>query len=66
MREVQEQGISSEVIITNTGCLGICNQGPIVIIYPDAVWYGSVTPDDAEEIVKSHILNDKIVDRLEI
>lgn len=66
MREVQEQDLSSEVIITNTGCLGICTQGPIVIVYPDAVWYGSVTPDDAAEIIESHILNDKVVDRLEI
>lgn len=66
MEEVESRGLSGDVMITNTGCLGICNQGPIVIVYPEGVWYGAVTPDDVEEIVESHIENGEIVKRLEI
>jgi len=54
----------TDVMISNTGCFGICEKGPIVVIYPDNVWYGSVTDEDVDEIVESHIINNKIVDRL--
>ena len=64
--EIQERGLEGEVLVTNTGCLAVCSQGPIVIVYPDAVWYGSVTPDDVSEIMDSHIENGEPVKRLEI
>ena len=53
-------------MISNTGCLGLCNDGPIVIVYPEGTWYGKVTPNDVDEIVESHLLNGNIVKRLEI
>jgi (2Fe-2S) ferredoxin len=49
MEEVQDRGL--EIMVTNTGCFGICDKGPIVVIYPEGIWYGSVTPDDVEEIM---------------
>lgn len=66
MEELEERELSDEVMVSNTGCFGICQQGPIVVVYPDGVWYGAVTADDVEEIIESHIENQKVVERLEI
>lgn len=53
-----------EVSVVQVGCFGFCAQGPIVKIQPDNVFYVQVKPQDAEEIITSHIINKKIVDRL--
>jgi (2Fe-2S) ferredoxin len=53
--EIEERGIGGEVFLSNTGCFGICEKGPVVVVYPDNVWYGSVTMDDVAEILDSHI-----------
>jgi (2Fe-2S) ferredoxin len=66
IEEVQERGLDGDVMVTNTGCLQICDKGPIVIVYPDNVWYGKVSPDDVEEIMDSHIEGGEVVKRLEI
>ncbi|MEW9122884.1 MAG: 2Fe-2S ferredoxin [Thermotaleaceae bacterium] len=66
MEELQERELDGEVMVTNTGCFGICSKGPIVVVYPEGVWYGSVNADDVEEIMDSHIENGEIVTRLEI
>ena len=66
MEYIEEYELSGEVMITNTGCFGICDKGPILVVYPEAVWYGNVTPDDVEEIVASHLENGQIVERLQI
>ncbi|PKM47772.1 MAG: 2Fe-2S ferredoxin [Firmicutes bacterium HGW-Firmicutes-8] len=66
LEEVEERGLSGKVLVTNTGCLGICEKGPIVIIYPDNVWYGSVKPGDVEEIMDLHIEGGKEVERLKL
>lgn len=47
-----------------SGCLGICDLGPTVVIYPEGVFYVGVKKDDVKEIVESHILNGKPVERL--
>jgi len=47
-----------------SGCLDQCEHGPTVVVYPDAVWYGRVTANDVEEIIESHIVNGKPVERL--
>ncbi|MFW6305748.1 MAG: 2Fe-2S ferredoxin [Bacillota bacterium] len=66
MMEIQDRDLTSKAMVTNTGCFGICDKGPIVVIYPEGVWYGNVTPDDVEEIVASHIENGEVVERLQI
>lgn len=66
MEEIEDRELGSEVYITNTGCFGIFEKGPIVVVYPDNVWYGSVTPDDVTEILDEHIEGGTIVDRLVI
>lgn len=47
-----------------SGCLGICNYGPTIAIYPEGVFYVGVTNADVKEIIESHIINKKIVERL--
>lgn len=63
--KLEEEDIT-DVMVSNTGCFGICEKGPIVAVYPDNVWYGTVSADDVDEIVESHIMNGKIVEKLEI
>lgn len=55
MEEVDDRDLSGEVMITNTGCFGICNKGPIAVIYPEGIWYGNITEVDVEKIMDSHI-----------
>lgn len=66
MEEIDSRDLSGEVMLTNTGCFGICSQGPIVVVYPEGVWYGAVTPDDVEEIMDKHIEGGEVVKRLQI
>lgn len=49
-----------------SGCLDQCELGPNVVVYPESVWYGGVKPEDVDEIIESHILGDKPVERLRI
>lgn len=46
------------------GCLGICNFGPTIAIYPEGIFYVDVKLDDVKEIIESHIVNKKPVERL--
>ncbi|MBP2650434.1 MAG: Sucraseferredoxin family protein [Firmicutes bacterium] len=64
MEEIEERDLGGEVFVTNTGCFGICEKGPIVVVYPDNIWYGSVSPDDVEEIMENHIEGGTPVARL--
>jgi (2Fe-2S) ferredoxin len=57
-------GLSGRVRINKSGCLDQCEHGPTVVVYPDAVWYGKVRPEDAEEIVTEHLVGGKPVERL--
>lgn len=66
MEEIDDRDLSGEVMITNTGCFGICDKGPIVVVYPEGVWYGNVTDDDVETIVEQHIEGGLVVESLVI
>ncbi|MBR2873650.1 MAG: NAD(P)H-dependent oxidoreductase subunit E, partial [Lentisphaeria bacterium] len=61
---IKENGLENDVRVVQTGCFGFCAQGPIVKIMPDNVFYVQVTPEDAKEIVESHIVGKKLVERL--
>ena len=54
MEEIDDRGLSGDVVITNTGCFGICDKGPIVVVYPEGVWYGNVSDGDVERIFDEH------------
>lgn len=61
---IREHGIADKVDVITTGCFGFCEKGPIVKIIPDNTFYTQVTPDDAEEIVREHIVKGNKVERL--
>ena len=64
----KELGIHGEnqLRISSAGCLGRCTEGPVVVIYPEAVWYTFVDEEDLDEIIEQHLLKDKIVKRLQL
>ncbi|NLK09072.1 MAG: NADH-quinone oxidoreductase subunit NuoF [Firmicutes bacterium] len=65
---LQEQlakvGLAEEVKVIETGCIGTCDLGPVMVIYPEGVFYQKLTPEDAEEIVNEHILKGRVIERL--
>jgi (2Fe-2S) ferredoxin len=50
--------------INRSGCLDRCGLGPLMVIYPQAVWYTFVDNEDIDEIIESHLVNGKVVERL--
>ena len=62
--ELKAQGMADEVKMIQTGCFGLCELGPIVVVYPEGAMYTRVTPDDVSEIVSEHIVKGRIVQRL--
>lgn len=63
---VRELGLLADIRVNSSGCLDACKYGVSMVIYPDQIWYGGVTREDVEEIINSHLLNDKPVERLKI
>jgi len=59
-KNLWEAGIS----VASSSCLGFCKAGPLMVVYPQGVWYKIETPEDIDEIVESHFANDKPVERL--
>ena len=62
--ELKKNGLENEVAIVKTGCHGLCAQGPVMVIYPDATFYSMVKPEDIPEIVSEHLLKGRVVTRL--
>lgn len=62
-RIIKEKGLEN-VRVIKTGCFGLCAKGPIVIIRPEDTFYAMVNPEDCEEIINSHIIEGKVVERL--
>ncbi|MBX9810995.1 MAG: NAD(P)H-dependent oxidoreductase subunit E [Burkholderiales bacterium] len=54
------------VRINMAGCLDRCEQGPVLVVYPEAVWYTYVDKEDIDEIIREHLQNGRIVERLRI
>jgi NADH-quinone oxidoreductase subunit F len=63
-KELEDSGIARNTRVIETGCLGPCAVGPVVLIYPDGVFYQNVKIDDVHEIVEEHLLKGRIVTRL--
>ena len=62
--EIKNNKLETEVSIVQTGCHGLCALGPIMIVYPDAVFYSMVKAEDVPEIVSEHLLKGRVVTRL--
>ncbi len=56
MECIEENELQDQVMVTHTGCFGICRKGPVAVVYPDNVWYGDLAPDDMEALVERHFL----------
>lgn len=65
-QEVVKAGLRGAVRAQSSGCLDSCEFGPAVVVYPDNIWYGKVTPEDVSEIIQSHIVDGKPLERLKI
>jgi len=61
---VRARGLAERVRINHAGCFSQCGNGPMAVVYPDGVWYGALTPDDADEILERHLLEGAPVERL--
>ena len=65
-KELKARGLNPEVRANSAGCLDQCELGPTVVIYPQAIWYGRVTPADVpriveQTIVQGHVLEDLLI-----
>jgi NADH-quinone oxidoreductase subunit F len=63
-REIKVAGLDQEVRVITTGCFGFCEQGPIVKIQPDNIFYVRVTPESAVTLVREHVIKGRIVKEL--
>lgn len=63
-RMVKDAGRERDILITRSGCMGRCGEGPTVAVYPDGIWYRGVREEDAPELVNDHLLGDRLVTRL--
>ena len=61
---IKANGLDKEITVVQTGCHGMCEAGPIVIVYPEGTFYTHVNPQDAKEIVAEHLLKGRVVERL--
>jgi len=57
---------SGKVRINTAGCLNRCDKGPVMVIYPEDTWYSYVDQEDIDEIIDQHLVNGRIVERLQI
>jgi len=65
-KQLNDKKLPIAVRAQKCGCLDICEKGPMVVVYPDAVFYGGVQIADVTEIIESHIKENKSVSRLEV
>ena len=67
--KVKLLGISTEqnhIRINSAGCLGRCELGPVLVVYPEAVWYTYVDQQDLDEIIEEHLMHGRVVERLKV
>ena len=64
LEAISTHGIADEVRIVETGCMGPCELGPVMLVYPEGTFYVKVKPEDVEEIVVEHFLKGRPVRRL--
>jgi sirohydrochlorin cobaltochelatase len=63
-RAIKRAGRHRDMRVTRTSCMGRCGEGPTVAVYPDGIWYRAVHEDDAEELVREHLIQERLVARL--
>ncbi|MBF0609744.1 MAG: (2Fe-2S) ferredoxin domain-containing protein [Magnetococcales bacterium] len=63
---VEHNNLGEQVFLTGTFCMGPCDKGPVLVVYPEGVWYGKVTASDVPEIIEQHLIGGKPLERLRI
>jgi sirohydrochlorin cobaltochelatase len=63
-RAIKRAGRQRDIRVTRTSCMGRCGEGPTMAVYPDGIWYRAVQEQDAEELVREHLLQERLVARL--
>lgn len=63
-KSLKDKGLNKIMRAQRTGCLDACDYGPSVVVYPDGIFYGGVKPEDVEQIVQDHLINNNPVERL--
>src|SRR5512146_1886809 len=61
---VKTAGLDNSIRINQAGCMGQCGNGPMVVVYPENIWYAGVKPEDADAIFSEHLVGGKPVERL--
>ena len=63
---IKDLGLAGEgkIRVNQAGCLDRCEEGPCIVVYPEAVWYTYVDRSDVDEIIEEHLKNGRIVERL--
>lgn len=62
--ELGQLGLAEEIKVVETGCIGTCDLGPVLVVYPEGTFYRKVKPEDARRIVREHLFKGRIVDGL--
>jgi len=67
-KRVAELGLAGagSIRVNSSGCLDRCEEGPVCVVYPEGVWYTYVDETDVDEIIESHLVGGKPVERLKI
>ncbi len=65
-KQIAERGLKRKIRANQSGCLDQCAHGPVMVVYPDAVWYGAVRPENVSEILDKHVLGGHPVEDLQI
>ncbi len=65
LKELGEHG-RGRVRVNQAGCLDRCDEGPVLVVYPDETWYTYVDREDIDEIIEEHLVHGRKVERLQI
>ena len=67
-QRVKELGLNGpgKCRVNSAGCMDRCSEGPVIAVYPEAVWYTYVDKDDIDEIIREHLTHGRVVTRLKI
>ena len=67
-KRVKQLGLNGEgqVRVNRAGCFDRCGEGPLLVVYPEAIWYTFIDEEDIDEIIDSHLINGKVVERLKL